>query len=278
VILVLAVDMVLKKISIDNAEFKLFLSQKKKDETIFLFCQTDQYKRILYLIFQIPNPVVLITHNSDFVINEVPSSPANLIKWFSSNLNVVHDKMEQIPIGVERRRFFPQQMKQDVIKTHRNQQIKPENALYLNYNPRTNLKKRTKLAEFFSVFPWATVDLNANGADYTRYVQNIRKHHYVLSPDGNGIDCHRTWEALYLNRIPILEKSTHHVQFYSDMPVLLVDSFYDITLQLLHDEYKTPKYRHPSPKMLCSYYYKKIRGDHSSKPDFKNAMSASDLS
>jgi hypothetical protein len=30
---------------------------------------------------------------------------------------------------------------------------------------------------------------------------------YVLSPPGNGIDCHRTWEALFLGSIPIVKKS-----------------------------------------------------------------------
>jgi hypothetical protein len=33
------------------------------------------------------------------------------------------------------------------------------------------------------------------------------KYSFVLSPFGNGYDCHRTWEALLLGCIPIMKKS-----------------------------------------------------------------------
>ena len=30
---------------------------------------------------------------------------------------------------------------------------------------------------------------------------------FIYSPEGTGIDCHRTWEALYLNTIPIMKRN-----------------------------------------------------------------------
>jgi hypothetical protein len=35
----------------------------------------------------------------------------------------------------------------------------------------------------------------------------MASHRFVVSPPGNGIDCHRTWESLYLGSIPIVKAS-----------------------------------------------------------------------
>ena len=51
----------------------------------------------------------------------------------------------------------------------------------------------------------------------------MRKTLFVPSPAGNGLDCHRTWEAMYLGAIPVvLEKD-----FCGDesWPVLVVPSW-----------------------------------------------------
>jgi hypothetical protein len=55
---------------------------------------------------------------------------------------------------------------------------------------------------------------------------------FWLSPRGNGIDCHRTWEALYLGRIPIVESSEIDILF-QDLPVFIVKDWKEITLEKL---------------------------------------------
>jgi hypothetical protein len=54
----------------------------------------------------------------------------------------------------------------------------------------------------------------------------MRNSLFVPSPAGNGYDCHRTWEALYLGAIPVILKS----EFCGDStwPVLLVDEWNDL--------------------------------------------------
>ena len=62
---------------------------------------------------------------------------------------------------------------------------------------------------------------------------------FVVSPPGNGLDCHRTWEALNLGCIPIIvrvrftEDTEWRVDCYDDLPVLVVDRWEDITKELL---------------------------------------------
>jgi len=62
--------------------------------------------------------------------------------------------------------------------------------------------------------------------------KNMIKYAFVLSPFGNGMDCHRTWEALLCGCIPIVRSSVFN-ELFDGLPVLIVDKWEDISLQLL---------------------------------------------
>ncbi|MBW2457249.1 MAG: hypothetical protein JRI68_22265 [Deltaproteobacteria bacterium] len=57
--------------------------------------------------------------------------------------------------------------------------------------------------------------------DKTRYA-------FVVSPHGNGLDCHRTWESLVLGTIVIVERSSLD-PLYQGLPVVIVDDWAEIT-------------------------------------------------
>jgi hypothetical protein len=64
---------------------------------------------------------------------------------------------------------------------------------------------------------------------------------FVLSPPGNGYDCHRTWEALALGAVPILFKaekvmssgSSKANELFEGLPVVMVESHEEITEEAL---------------------------------------------
>jgi hypothetical protein len=60
-----------------------------------------------------------------------------------------------------------------------------------------------------------------------KYRQLLNSYGFVASPPGNGIDCHRTWEALYLGVVPILKKSIFY-SFFPDLPAIFVDDWKEI--------------------------------------------------
>ena len=60
---------------------------------------------------------------------------------------------------------------------------------------------------------------------------------FVLCPPGAGVDTHRLWESLYLNCIPIVERSTIN-KLYDDLPILVVNNWNDITENYLNIKYK----------------------------------------
>lgn len=50
---------------------------------------------------------------------------------------------------------------------------------------------------------------------------------FVVSPHGNGLDCHRTWESLVLGNIVIVKRSSLD-PLYEDLPVVIVEDWREI--------------------------------------------------
>ena len=65
--------------------------------------------------------------------------------------------------------------------------------------------------------------MGMNGHDYNGFLDDIINHKAVVSPRGNGLDCHRTWEALYLKRAPIM-KWTPSIHTF-DLPIVWLPSW-----------------------------------------------------
>ena len=64
----------------------------------------------------------------------------------------------------------------------------------------------------------------------------ISKYKFILSPRGAGEDCHRTWEALYLDVIPIVLSSSIN-EIYEGLPILVINDWNEINEQFLNDKY-----------------------------------------
>jgi hypothetical protein len=68
----------------------------------------------------------------------------------------------------------------------------------------------------------------------TIYKRN-RQHPLWLSPRGNGLDCHRTWEALYLDAIPIVWHSTLD-SLFTNLPIIVIKDWSEINEQFLRTQ------------------------------------------
>ena len=55
---------------------------------------------------------------------------------------------------------------------------------------------------------------------------------FVVSPEGVGMDCHRTWEAILLGCIPIVKRNALS-SLFSDLPVIVVDDWAQVSRELL---------------------------------------------
>jgi hypothetical protein len=81
---------------------------------------------------------------------------------------------------------------------------------------------------------------------------------FVLSPFGNGLDCHRTWEALLCGCIPIVRTKVFQELFYG-LPVLIVEDWANVTKELLEKTIQEFKKKHDNnefhyEKLTLEYY------------------------
>ena len=143
---------------------------------------------------------ILITHNSDKNIteHEYKYIDKNIVHWFAQNLEINHkEKISLIPIGLENMR----RLKFGRKKWFKNSSNKTNNILF-SFNLYTNYLKRQPVFEAlnknleFQIF-----------SDADEYFKNLKKSKFVISPEGNGLDTHRIWEALILNTLPIMIKT-----------------------------------------------------------------------
>jgi hypothetical protein len=70
-----------------------------------------------------------------------------------------------------------------------------------------------------------------------KYFTEIAKYRFVISPEGNGIDCHRHYEALMAKCIPIVEDSPLIRAKYGNAPILYTRDYSEITQEYLEQKY-----------------------------------------
>lgn len=190
---------------------------------IIVYCHTHDFRYVVDRIATIHHSVTLITHNSDGAVrssldgqsigeNDADTLllPKNVIKWYAQNVEAMpslfNNKTVPIPIGLENRYCFPYDKAEMLFK--KDTSITPTGVSYFNCNLRTNLTERSSALESCQLareHGKVSIRLGQNGDDYNSYLDDILAHKAVISPRGNGLDCHRTWEALYLKRIPIMK-------------------------------------------------------------------------
>lgn len=201
---------------------------------------------------------ILISHNSDDNVDSVSNLPNNVIKWFSQNINIRDSRLESLPIGLENGKWFPEVRKQRKILKKINTDKKYYNMVYMNHNVNTN-NDRKNIYNILKDKNFVTVNMSSNGQNYENYIDNIYNHRFVICPQGNGIDTHRTWETLYLKSIPI-EKRNINNQYYTDLPICFVDDWNEITEDFLNREYeRIINTKWNLDKLKMSYWIEKIK-------------------
>ncbi len=75
--------------------------------------------------------------------------------------------------------------------------------------------------------------INNHVAAPTNYFAMLPSYKYVVSPEGNGIDCHRHYEALMAGCVPIIEDHPLMRVKYNNMPVLWTTDYSEITPEYL---------------------------------------------
>ncbi len=211
-------------------------SEVRQGNTIFV--KTDYLKRFFNEIHPfITSRYILVSHNSDDSAPGPFTSYLNedkIIAWFAQNTDARHPKLHPIPIGIANRCWPHGNI--DIVKNQ--QTLLSKNIrnifLYMNFRSGTYPTERNLVAQLFQEKPYCLI---ASPKPYELYLQDLARSKFVLSPRGNGLDTHRTWESLLLGAIPIVHESCLD-PMYDNLPVLIIKDWNAITPEFLQDQYE----------------------------------------
>jgi hypothetical protein len=209
-----------------------------KDRDI-IFVKTDYLQEFFSHVHPyIQNQYILITHNSDYASPDRFISylgDEKIIMWFGQNPTIMgHPKFTAIPIGIANR-YVPQHGNPNSFNTVLNRArvgIK-DCLLGLNFNP-ANHSSRSPVFNQFIRNPICT-DMRSN--DHAEYLYRMSRTKFILSPRGNGLDCHRHWEAFIFKSIPII-MSSELDELLNGLPVLIIKDWNQVTEEYLNEQYE----------------------------------------
>jgi hypothetical protein len=93
--------------------------------------------------------------------------------------------------------------------------------------------------------------------DPSEYFMELPSYKFVVSPEGHGIDTHRTYEALMAGCIPIVEHNPDIEKIYEGCPVLYTFDYSEITPEYLEQKYSEMIDKpYNFSKLFVSYYPK----------------------
>jgi hypothetical protein len=161
--------------------------------------------------------------------------PDNVIGIYASNSIEFGGKVHPIPYGLQRK-LTPSDNRHELIRKIMNIDVVPEKLLYLNHSIGSN-PDREGINNFFQPHSWSTIDSpsSINSNDYLNYLNKIKKHKFMICPDGNaiGCECSRDWEVIYMRRVPVVLNTKYLRNIFKNIPVLFVNSFYEVTEDFL---------------------------------------------
>ena len=197
-------------------------------ENPVVFCKTDYLNELFERLEKQSREFVLVTHNSDHG-PELYKYPRNVKTWFAQNAKSI--KYVPIPIGLERPGIANSGNIQDFLDVENtNPNFKKSGLLYVNFSDGTH-SSRPVIKEHLRKFNWANIQ--DSRVSFKTYLSEVRSHYFCMSPPGNGSDCHRTWEALYMGTVPVCADNYHNREFSKVLPMLLYDAPEDVNLEFL---------------------------------------------
>ena len=261
-----------------------FFNETKQIPTLYVCSSAipDFCKRMLpHITF----PFILVSGDCDetvpydiFTQNdfEVFINNPNLIKWFCQNLVIYHPKIINIPIGLDYHTMEKRDIwgpiitpaNQEKLLTSIVQTSKPfyerKIMCYSNFHFAMTTKYAYDRKDAITQIPKNLIYYEPTQITRLKTWHSQKDYAFVVSPHGNGYDCHRTWEALALNCIPIVKTSKIDI-LYDDLPVLIVNEWSDITLELLHNtvaQFKLRKFNYDT--LSLKYWVDKFNSSKNS--------------
>ena len=176
-------------------------------------------------------PPVVVMSNGDLLpkrklLEEIGGRSATV---FAVNLVDETEKLRAIPLGLENlSRNLNGRLKDFSVSRQLVDEPVKTNDVFAAFEPGNNPEAREPLIKLLedSRFGW-----DQRRVSPQEFRRAVRESYFVISPPGRGLDCHRTWEAIYLGAVPVVLKTSLAPSLVSQLPILAVDN-YDQFLKL----------------------------------------------
>lgn len=223
-----------------------------------------------YILPTIESNFVLCLGNADKSIKRVLNESQiknlldekNIIKIFSEEKDIDSDRITAVPIGMHPAPLinYHDELK-NLIKDINTEEKKDVVCGGWSPWPKTVFGTRTdrvdaqhymKNNKDFCYF--------FGGVSHVKYWEVVKSHRFFLSPLGTTYDSFKTFEALALKTIPIIQKLGVWQEAYQDLPVVVIDHFSDINPKNLDYWWKelSPQLENLHKKLSTEYQWNKI--------------------
>lgn len=216
-----------------------------------VFCESEKLEAFVDNVLEkIGNHVVLVLGNSDrnFSSSELSRlAREEKLTIFAQNLVEAVDLVTPLPIGLEnswrKHHGIPEtfddargQLSEDKIF-----------RILWGFRISTNPPVRGPAALALVECPVADETGRLGPASHR---DALVRYAFVASPPGNGLDTHRTWEAMYLGCVPIVLRS-HMTEAYErlGLPVWVIDDY--VELRAFSESQLRAKYEEIAEKFAC---------------------------
>jgi len=193
---------------------------------------------------KIESPFTLVTGDSDVAITDLYLNSTNivhllenekLITWFAQNLATSHPKLKPLPIGMDYHSMWKNTGRWGLVQQSA---VAQEHALINVLAKSKDIEKRffvgyvnwvhaLKYGGRQECFDKINKDICFIEREWLPRIstwQRASECMFVVSPEGVGIDCHRTWESILLGCIPVIKKNSLS-EMFTDLPVIILDSW-----------------------------------------------------
>jgi hypothetical protein len=220
-----------------------------------IFVNTWTLNKFFKTIFPIlKNKHTFISHNSDMGFNIKFTNfleDNKVVKWYTQNKEFNHIKLHGLPIGIANQQYSHGNLNllNKIISNTRQKDI----LVFKNFDINTNRNERLNIDNI----------TRKNGIGMTKcssqeeYFNFISRSMFVINPPGNGPDCHRVWESLYLNTVPVVKYSECFSDFV-DLPILFINDWNDVTVTGLRQNIQNYKIEKFNNDKLKFEYWKKL--------------------
>lgn len=99
---------------------------------------------------------------------------------------------------------------------------------------------------------------NHKTSSINEFYEGLLNSKFTISPEGNGIDCHRHYEAWCCGCIPIIEDNELIRKKYEGLPILFTKDYSEITQEYLEEKYNEIMSKsYNFDKLMVNYYSQK---------------------